>query len=101
VRPAKPTHGLKPFSWTCCGLVLEVPKRSVDKIITILELEGRIEQGVLKRSTLQRHLYKAEYGSMHLEAYSKARECSSKRFCKPNKMMLIQGDTQNGLVIRV
>ena len=22
VRPAKPTHGLKLFSWTCCGLIL-------------------------------------------------------------------------------
>lgn len=79
----------------------EVPKRSVDKIITILELEGRIEPGVLKRSTLQRHLYKAGYGSMHLDAYSKARESSSKRFCKPNRMMLIQGDIKYGIKLPI
>ena len=32
----------------------EVPSRSVEKVITILELEGRAEPGVLKRSTMQR-----------------------------------------------
>ena len=37
----------------------EVPERSVSQIILILELEHRIAQGVLKRSTLERHLYKA------------------------------------------
>ena len=60
----------------------EVPNRSVDKIITILELEGRVPPGLLKRSTLQRHLYKAGFGSMHLEIYKEAQKSSSKRFCK-------------------
>lgn len=36
----------------------EVPERSVSQIILILELEHRIAPGVLKRSTLERHLYK-------------------------------------------
>jgi putative transposase len=34
----------------------ECPTRSVSDIIKILELEGRVKPGVLKRSTLQRHL---------------------------------------------
>ena len=74
----------------------EVPSRSVDKIITILELERRVAPGVLKRSTLQHHLYDAGFGSTHLKVYREAQESSSKRFCKPHRMMLIQGDIKYG-----
>ena len=38
-------------------LRLEVPGRSIDQIITILELEGKVPIGVLKRSTLERHIF--------------------------------------------
>ena len=41
----------------------EVPERSVAQIICILELEGYAAPGVLKRSTLERHLYRAGYGT--------------------------------------
>ena len=74
----------------------EVPSRSVDKIITILELEGRVAPGVLKRSTLQRHLYESGFGSTQLAVYKEAQDSSSKRFCKPHRMMLIQGDIKFG-----
>ena len=74
----------------------EVPSRSVEKIITILELEKRVEPGVLKRSTLQRHLFSEGFGNTHLKIYKDARESSSKRFCKPHRMMLIQGDIKYG-----
>lgn len=37
----------------------EVPERSVAKIIYILEAEGLVAPGVLKRSTLEQHIYKA------------------------------------------
>lgn len=74
----------------------EVPSRSVDKIITILELEGRVAPGVLKRPTLQRRLFKAGFGATHLKTYSEARESSSKRFVKPHRMMLLQGDIKYG-----
>lgn len=74
----------------------EVPERSVSQIILILELEHRIAPGVLKRSTLERHLYKAGFGAKHLKTYKEARESSSKRFCKPHRMMLIQGDIKYG-----
>ena len=40
----------------------EVPKRSVRQIINILELEGWAAPGVLKQSTMQRHLYEAGLG---------------------------------------
>ena len=74
----------------------EVPSRSVDKLIMILELENRVPPGVLKRSTLQRHLYEAGFGSTHLKTYQEAQESSSKRFCKPHRMMLVQGDIKYG-----
>lgn len=77
----------------------EVPSRSVEKVITILELEGRVAPGVLKRSTMQRHLFDAGFGAMHLETYKDARKSSSKRFCKPHRMMLIQGDIKYGPVL--
>ena len=79
----------------------EVPSRSVDKIITILELENRVAPGVLKRSTLQRHLYEAGFGSTHLKVYKEARESSSKRFCKPHRMMLVQGDIKYGPMLPI
>lgn len=74
----------------------EVPERSVAQIIFILEMEGHVAPGVLKRSTLERHLYKRGFGREHMKMYQDARESSSKRFCKPHRMMLIQGDIKYG-----
>lgn len=74
----------------------EVPERSVSQIIYIMEAEGLVAPGVLKRSTLERHLYRAGYGQRHMQMYKDARNSSSKRFCKPHRMMLIQGDIKYG-----
>lgn len=82
-------------------LRLEVPERSVDQIITILELEGKAPVGVLKRSTLERHLFREGFGSKQLRTYADARESSSKRFCKPHRMMLVQGDIKYGPVLKI
>ena len=68
----------------------EVPTRSVNQIIYILELEGWAPVGTLKRSTMQRHLYNAGFGQKQMQMYRDARNSSSKRFCKPHRMMLIQ-----------
>ena len=74
----------------------EVPERSVSKIIYILEAEGLVAPGVLKRSTLERHIYRAGYGQKQMQMYKEVRNSSSKRFCKPHRMMLIQGDIKYG-----
>ena len=74
----------------------EEPKRSVNQIITILELEGRAAPGVLKRSTMERHLYAAGFGVRQMQMYNDARSSSQKRFCKPHRMMLLQGDIKYG-----
>lgn len=74
----------------------EVPKRSVSQIILILEMEGRAPVGVLKRSTVQDHLYAAGYGRRQMLQYAQSLNSSSKRFCKPHRMMLVQGDIKYG-----
>lgn len=74
----------------------EVPSRSVAQIILILELEGWAKEGLLKRSTLQRHLYEYGFGKKQMKKYTEARKSSSRRFCKPNRMMLVQGDIKYG-----
>lgn len=79
----------------------EVPGRSVEQIILILELEGRVAPGVLKRPTLQRHLYEAGFGKRQLQIYAEARKSSSKRFCKPHRMMLIQADIKFGPILPI
>lgn len=79
----------------------EVPTRSVNQIIYILELEGWAPVGTLKRSTMQRHLYNAGFGQKQMQMYRDARNSSSKRFCKPHRMMLIQGDIKYGIKLPI
>ena len=74
----------------------ENPKRSISQIIVILELEGWAEPGVLKRSTLQRYLYEAGLGKKQLKVYNESLKSSNRRFCKPHRMMLVQGDLKYG-----
>lgn len=78
----------------------EVPRRSVRQIIKILESEGWAAPGVLKASTLQRYLYKAGLGKKQLRKYTESRETSSRRFCRPHRMELVQGDIKYGPQIR-
>ena len=70
----------------------EVPSRSVNQIIYILEAEEAVKPGQLTRPTLQRYLYKAGFGKKQMKKYAEAKGSSSKRFCKPHRMMLVQGD---------
>ena len=74
----------------------EVPSRSVRQIIQILELEGKAAPGELKRSTMERHLYNAGFSVRQMKMYRDARESSSRRFCKPHRMMLVQADIKYG-----
>lgn len=79
----------------------EVPKRSVNQIIYILELEGRVAPGILKRSTMERYLYRAGFGVRQMQMYNDSRQSSSKRFCKPHRMMLLQGDIKYGIKLPI
>lgn len=79
----------------------EVPKRSVRQIIKILEIEGYAAPGALKASTLQRYLYNAGLGVKQMKRYTEKRETSSRRFCRPHRMELLQGDIKYGPDIRL
>ncbi len=70
----------------------EVPSRSVNQIIFILEAEHVVNPGQLTRPTLQRYLYKAGFGKKQMKKVTEGEKSSSKRFCKPHRMMLVQGD---------
>ena len=78
----------------------EVPRRSVRQIIKILEIEGWAPPGILKASTLQRYLYKAVLGKKQMRKFTESRETSSRRFCRPHRMELLQGDIKYGPQIR-
>lgn len=78
----------------------EVPSRSVALIIFILESEGKVEKGVLKRSTLQKKLFQAGLGKKHLKHYdTDKRLTAARRFCKAHRMMLVQADIKYGVGI--
>ena len=80
----------------------EVTSRSVNQIIFILEGEGKAEPGVLKRSTLQRHLFNAGLCERQLKMYRQDEQSSmTKRFCKPHRMMLTQADIKYGVGILI
>ena len=80
----------------------EVPSRSVHQIIFILEGEGWVKPGILKRSTLQRHLFEAGLGKRHLTMYEQNEQgTAARRFCKPHRMMLIQADIKYGVGVIV
>ena len=79
----------------------EVPRRSVRQIIKILETEGYAPPGVIKASTLQRYLYNAGLGVKQMKRYAEKRESSSRRFWRPHRMELLQGDIKYGPDIRL
>lgn len=74
----------------------EVPRRSVRQIIKILELEGFASPGSLKQSTMQRYLCQAGFGVKQMKKYTEGRTTSSRRFCRPHRMELLQGDIKYG-----
>lgn len=81
------------------NLKRELPTRSVNQIIFILEGEGKAAPGVLKRTTVQQRLYKAGFGKRQMKKYIQDLQSapSSKRFCKPHRMMLEQADIKYGV----
>jgi len=73
----------------------EVPKRSINEIIQILEWEGICEQGQIKRSTLQSQLSYHGYSSRQMKTYAKS-NTSSRRYQKPWRNYLWQSDIKYG-----
>lgn len=73
----------------------EVPSRSVSTIIQILEWEGLVETGSLKRSTLQEKLSKRGYSSRQMRMYHET-SGAVRRFQKKHRNQLWHSDIKYG-----
>lgn len=76
----------------------ELTTRSVRTIIQILEAEGKIEKGEIKRSTLQEQLSQKGYSSRQMRIY-KQTTTNANRFEKPYRNALWQADIKYGPMI--
>lgn len=80
----------------------EAPNRSVHDIIRILELEGKVAKGELKRSTLQDHLARRGYASHQLKAFhtgAQGSEIATRRFQRKHRNDLWQTDIKYLMVL--
>jgi len=73
----------------------EVPSRSVAQLIQILEREGRIQPGQIKRSTLQEQLAKRGYSTRHMRMYAET-GVAARRFQKRHRNRLWHSDIKYG-----
>lgn len=73
----------------------EVPGRSVSQIIQILEWEGLVSVGSIKRSTLQEKLTKRGYSSRQMRMYADS-GTAARRFQKRNRNQLWHSDIKYG-----
>ncbi len=80
----------------------EAPNRSVHDIIRILELEGKVTKGELKRSTLQDHLSRRGYASHQLKAFhtgAQGSQVATRRFQRKHRNDLWQTDIKYLMVL--
>lgn len=73
----------------------EVPNRSVAQLIQILEWEGRIAHGQIKRSTLQEKLAERGYSTRQMRMYTES-GVASRRFQQKYRNRLIHSDIKYG-----
>lgn len=73
----------------------EVPSRSVAQIIQIMEWEGRIQPGEIKRSTLQEKLSQRGYSTRHMRMYADS-GVAARRFQQRHRNRLWHSDLKYG-----
>lgn len=73
----------------------EVPTRSVAQIIQILEWEGHIKPGEVKRSTLQDRLMELGYSTRHMRMYANSAG-AARRFQQRHRNKLWHSDIKYG-----
>ncbi|MGE7274873.1 DDE-type integrase/transposase/recombinase [Brevibacillus panacihumi] len=73
----------------------EVPSRSVAQIIQIMEWEGRIQPGQIKRSTLQEKLTAHGYSTRHMRMYADS-GVAARRFQQRHRNRLWHSDLKYG-----
>lgn len=73
----------------------EVPSRSVAQLIQILEWEGRVQPGQIKRSTLQEKLAERGYSTRHMRMYAET-GVAARRFQQKHRNRLWHSDIKYG-----
>jgi transposase InsO family protein len=73
----------------------EVPGRSVSQIIQILEWEGRVPHGKIKRSTLQEKLAERGYSTRHMRMYAQS-GVAARRYQQKHRNKLWHSDIKYG-----
>ena len=73
----------------------ECPERSVRDIIRIMEMEGKIPTGSIRRTTLQDHLFRAGYSAKQVRRVKESGE-ASRRFQKAHRCEMWQSDIKYG-----
>lgn len=73
----------------------EIPGRSVAQLIQILEWEGRIKPGQIKRSTLQEKLSERGYSTRHMRMYAEI-GVAARRFQQRHRNRLWHSDIKYG-----
>lgn len=76
----------------------EVPKRSIPEIIRILEWEGLVPQGFLKRSTLQDQMTARGFSRRQMQTYAND-VTNARRYQKPWRNYLWQSDIKYGIYV--
>ncbi|MDR1111652.1 MAG: DDE-type integrase/transposase/recombinase, partial [Deltaproteobacteria bacterium] len=75
----------------------QLPARSVNTLIRILELNGRVEKGEIRRSTLQDQLTARGYGGAQMRIYADQKDTiGAMRFQHPVRNSLWQSDFKDG-----
>jgi len=78
----------------------EVPSRSVSQIIQVLEWEGLVEEGRIKRSTLQEKLSERGYSTRHMKMYSQS-GAAARRFQQKHRNKLWHSDIKYGIYLPI
>ena len=78
----------------------EVPGRSVPQIIEILEMEGKVAPGFLKRTTLQDRLREEGYSRDQMKLYQKP-GVAARRFARSERNDMWQADIKYGPYLKI
>jgi len=78
----------------------EVPGRSIPQIIEILEMEGRVPVGTLKRTTLQDKLQARGYASSQMKLYQQS-GLAARRFQRRDRGDLWHSDIKYGPILPI
>jgi transposase InsO family protein len=78
----------------------EVPSRSIQQIIEILEMEGRVQEGVLKRTTLQDKLQERGYSTRQMKLYQQG-GLAARRYQRKERGDMWHSDIKYGIFLTI